>query len=232
MTPLTAYLALALYPLVRFLGLLLLNPVAFYWGFTKGKEPMPPPVLERAESVSRCMLFIIDAILLAGIFYFIRRHSISFTHFGFPLDGWLTAALVGCSIGAAWEGFRRQLMAQFQPAVGEPGNHWVLRGNRGLWVLLFITGSFSEESWRALCLVLLMMAGHSAAFAVVVSSLVFGITHLRQGFGGVLNAALVGVGLALLFLWFGTLIAPFAAHFTANTIHMYWMRRVSAESTQ
>jgi membrane protease YdiL (CAAX protease family) len=48
--------------------------------------------------------------------------------------------------------------------------------------------------------------------AIAAACVVFGIAHFYQGFAGVIVTALLGFGLAMLYLWTGNLAAPMVLH--------------------
>ena len=99
----------------------------------------------------------------------------------------------------------------------------------GNWKLLailvalnLVLAAFGEEMvWRGYALprVAELLGGSRLAFAasLVVVNAAFGLAHLYQGESGVVQASVQGVLLGLLYLATGrNLIAPIAAHFTAN----------------
>ncbi len=58
----------------------------------------------------------------------------------------------------------------------------------------------------------------SSSVAVLLSSTIFAIGHGYQGSGGVLTVGLMGLLLALVYLWRGSLVAPITMHFLQNFI--------------
>lgn len=186
---------------------------------------MPEGMRLKAEASGRYVLFVIDALLLVGVFYLAWRHRLPPDRMGVRLDHWETHALVGCFVGLAWEALKLAAAFLSPPSSSLRANDF-MRGSAFLWIVIFLTGSIAAEVWRAFTLVTLITSGHSAELAVMMSAIAFGIGHLRLRLGGALGAAVAGAVFAVLFLWSGTLVAPFAAHFTANTAHMYWLRRI------
>ena len=57
-------------------------------------------------------------------------------------------------------------------------------------------------------------------FLSIVSAAIFGWMHAPQGWLGMVLAALIGLGLSLLFLWRGSLLAPLAAHWVFNVVQL------------
>ena len=79
--------------------------------------------------------------------------------------------------------------------------------------LLSLNAGIGEElSFRlALPLVATLALGNAIA-GLIVAAAAFGLVHLYQGWIGVAATLLVGLGLAALYLWTGSLAAPMALH--------------------
>lgn len=60
------------------------------------------------------------------------------------------------------------------------------------------------------------------------SGILFGAMHSPQGVWGMAGAGLAGVLFGLLFLWFGSLLAPVVAHYVANMVQIGIAMRVHA----
>ena len=100
-------------------------------------------------------------------------------------------------------------------------------GNEGMLALILllnlVLAGFGEEMvWRGYALPRVAgLLGESRAawlIAIIGVNVAFGLAHTYQGEPGVLQAAVQGVLLGLLYLFTGrNLIAPVAAHFSANT---------------
>ncbi len=59
-----------------------------------------------------------------------------------------------------------------------------------------------------------------APLLVAALGLIFGAMHSPQGALGMVVAAAVGIALSLLFLWSGSLLAPFVAHYLINLLQL------------
>ena len=59
-----------------------------------------------------------------------------------------------------------------------------------------------------------------APLLVATLGVVFGAMHSPQGSLGMVVAAAVGIALSLLFLWSGSLLAPFVAHYLINLLQL------------
>ncbi|MDE3179566.1 MAG: CPBP family intramembrane metalloprotease [Acidobacteriota bacterium] len=73
---------------------------------------------------------------------------------------------------------------------------------------------FAEELWRAVCLKTLVSSGNSTAQALVVISIVYGLTFLIWSPTVAVSECALGLVLGAMFFWSGSLLVPFAAHAT------------------
>jgi uncharacterized protein len=89
-----------------------------------------------------------------------------------------------------------------------------------LLALVFLTVvAVSEETvFRGYLIHRLRLVSGSAAFAVVFSSAVFAVGHGYQGAAGLATVGVMGVALALIYLWRQSLIAPIVIHFLQNFV--------------
>lgn len=60
-------------------------------------------------------------------------------------------------------------------------------------------------------------------------ALLFGLMHLPQGKLGVFETALAGGVFSLLFLWRGSLVTPFVAHYVADVFQLVQAQDTHAE---
>ncbi len=224
MSALSAYLALAIYPLIiNFFP----NPVWAYWQLPGGSARMPADTAERAERVGRYMLFFIDAVVALLVFIMMRRYSVSRIQVGLHLEHWKLHLLVGCTAGISWVGLQRLLLYLIEGEQPASATHFAEEGTVALWASIFFVGAFAEEFWRAFCLFAFTNTGHSTFVSVVLTAIAFSAGHLRPSTGGYLGVATLGVGLALLYLWQGSMVATYSAHVVANLGWLYWNRRVN-----
>lgn len=89
------------------------------------------------------------------------------------------------------------------------------REERWLFAAVAVTAGICEELlFRGFLLFYLqdLFLGLSLAAAVIVSSIVFGMAHLYQGAKGVLGTGVFGLGMALLYVWSGSLLLPIILH--------------------
>ncbi len=95
-----------------------------------------------------------------------------------------------------------------------------------LWSVLALapTAAFCEEYlYRGYLLTQLAQWFHSVSWAWVISSAVFGLAHIYQGFSGVVRAALLGALLAYPVVRLGTLYPSMAAHLLVDALLLGWL---------
>lgn len=107
----------------------------------------------------------------------------------------------------------------------DQGDHG--QANRIAWLLAVVVfAAVVEESvYRGYALhQLTPLAG--AAWAVIISSILFGLLHWAYGWWGMLATVVIGALFALLFLWRQSLVAPVIAHGLHNLINTLIKQKV------
>ncbi len=239
MTSLTAYVALATHPAVSFL---MPEPVSFCWAYRHGRmgsriPPMPPELRQRSERNSRYLSLVQDALLMAFVFYWMRRYSLPPTSIGLRLDRLGISVSAGVAGGLSMLGWgalvRRAVGAVVGRAVGRgalQSQELSAHGRDWIRALRLFSGVFAEELWRALSIVCLEQTGHSVLSAVIISSIVFGVGHLQTGprlagkLGLISGVGTGGAVFALLFVFSRSLVTPCAAHLVVNSVRLYATR--------
>jgi len=95
-----------------------------------------------------------------------------------------------------------------------------------LWSVLVLapTAAFCEEFlYRGYLLAQLGQWFHSVSWAWVASSVVFGLAHVYQGWGGMLRAALLGALLAYPVVRLGSLYPSIVAHGLIDALALVWL---------
>ena len=223
------FLALAVYPAAFFLGFSF-HPIEFRWGTDRARlgrsldEPMPRALQDKADAVARYLNFVVDVLIVMCIFAISRALHLTPARIGLQLAGWKRDVVFGIAAGAILIGTMRLMLRKVSIDPRHAFTYRVRKGSPLLWLLVFITGSFSEELWIALCLVVLRAREYSPTASVLMTIIVFGATHYSYRFWGAVAVAVKGVVSALLFLHFGSLVVTFSYHFVGNLGSLYWNR--------
>lgn len=86
-------------------------------------------------------------------------------------------------------------------------------------LLLVIVVAIAEETiFRGYLMLRIRNVTGSVPLAIVASSLVFAIGHGYQGVSGLVAVGVIGVELALVYVWRGSLVAPMTMHFLQDFI--------------
>jgi len=186
---------------------------------------MSPEMADKLERTGRYMPFFINILILLLVFIMMRRYSVSGIQVGLHLEHWKLHLLVGCTAGISWVGLQRLLLHLIEGEQRSSAAHPTEQGSGAVWVSTFFVGAFVDEFWRAFSLFGLTKTGHSTLVSVTLTSLAFGAGHVRSSIGGYLGVATLGAGLALLYLWQGSLVATYSAHLFVNLGWLYWIRR-------
>ncbi len=132
-----------------------------------------------------------------------------------PDKGLIAGVICGALIGGAALGVVVAKRFKLQPVtVGDveplmPRN----AAETGWTTLLALNAGFSEEVFFRLLLPLLLVGLlHNALLAFALATVLFGLVHSYQGAAGVAVTALLGAGLAGLYLWTGDLWVAIAVH--------------------
>lgn len=170
--------------------------------------------------------------LFLAAWIFLRLRGLGWRSAGFELDRrWLALLLVGVAAGAAFWAFEffveNPLLYRLTGGYPDLNVFSDLVGNVRLLAILIalnlVLAAFGEEMvWRGYALprVAQILGDSRAAWAasILAVNAAFALAHLYQGEAGIAQAAVQGVLLGLLYLATGrNLLAPIAAHFTANT---------------
>jgi membrane protease YdiL (CAAX protease family) len=95
-------------------------------------------------------------------------------------------------------------------------------------VLVLIVAGAEETIFRGYLLLRLRELTRSTTIAVAIATLVFASGHTYEGIGGVIAVAVMGVVLALVYLWRRSLIAPVVLHFLQDFLGLVivpWLSR-------
>jgi hypothetical protein len=211
---------LLLYPV---LYLLPLNLVRFRWGFEQGLAPMPPEVQEKAKTADRIELSVKHAILLAVVVFLIHGSPISTHEVGLTTDNWKAALGVGILFSLFPLGLTKLRLRNMPPEkVLEESQS---RGPVAAWCGLNTLASFSNEFWRAFCIVSLIRLDLSAWVAVPIVAVVYGTLNLQTSVARALGSATFGGVAGFLFVYTGSLLSPLTMVLIAAGAYLYQVRQ-------
>jgi Type II CAAX prenyl endopeptidase Rce1-like len=217
-----AYFVVALYPLLAYLfG----DPAAFRWGLEHGSEAMPPAVELRTQRNGRVYWILRYLVLSAYLLYGLRAIPI---HTVTPIR----SAIVGIILGLALVQVRLLAIRLWPDLSFANAAHPALLGPIGVWAAIIVLGGFSEELWRAFCLVSLHRDGSNMEAAILGTSVVFALSELAGRPSRISSqreevafTVLVGVCLAELFLTFHSVTMIICANVAYNGLSFYRLRR-------
>ena len=223
MSSVVPYIALSIFPVAFVLGYSF-NPPEFLWAVRHGFEPMPERVLAKATTFRRYANFLGHALIVGLLAVLASSNSITPARMGLHLDNWKTNVAVGIAAGLLLVAIQALLTRSTFHGPSPSFAYHASRGSVALWLLIFLSGAFSEELWIAFCIVALLATGHSVIVSIAVTAIVFAAVHYSYGFGGAVAVAFKGTASALLFLWSGSLIPMFLFHLIGNIGSLYWAR--------
>lgn len=222
MSPYTPYLGLAIFPLA---SILVINPVQFRWGMKHPFEPMPPDVAKRTRTLNRRYLgFAMNAFTILFVMLLMSHVSVSARAVGLSASRWELYATIGIGAGAVWLGLQ-ELVSYFSRGIRpKQETDEFQEGATVLWISFFLTGVFAEEFWRAFCIIAFLRAGDSISFAIIMTAIVFALSHSGRSMSGRIGIIPFGIAAALLFVACGSLAATFSFHLVVNVGSFYRIR--------
>ncbi len=97
-------------------------------------------------------------------------------------------------------------------------------GQLALAAVLVVVVAITEETiFRGYLLLRFLEVSRSRVFSVVLSSLIFSIGHGYEGIAGVATVGVMGMILALVYLWRGSLVAPMTMHFLQDFVTIVFL---------
>lgn len=164
-----------------------------------------------------------DLALLALVLYWVWRNQEPFSAIGLDGRHLSRELLVGALLFVPFlvlVGAIRMALDALGLAEAEPVPAFLIPqggGQIALALLFLIVVAVTEETlFRGYLIHRLQQVTGSVTAAVLVSSALFSLGHGYQGASGLLTAGLLGVILAGIYLWRGSLVAPMVLHFLQN----------------
>jgi membrane protease YdiL (CAAX protease family) len=85
-------------------------------------------------------------------------------------------------------------------------------------IMVFVVAVSEETIFRGYLILRFKSVTKSAAYAIVISSIIFSIGHGYEGAGGVIIVGIMGAVFAVIYLWRKSLVAPIVMHFMQDFI--------------
>lgn len=173
------------------------------------------------------MLSMTHALLLASLLYLSAAYHGPSVATALRVRQWSPDLFAGALFGAFWFVAFGLVVRSPRADLSQLAQKRFRRGSLTFWIPALTLGSLVEELWRAQCLTQMTSLPLSSSTSVVVSTVFFVGAHPRLRLGGFIRVALFGLVAAILYLRFGSVVAPFTAHLVANLSALYWIRQVS-----
>lgn len=191
-----------------------------------------PADKQRSVERSGRLLWILRYLLLdAYIFYALQKTVARYPSVGFILNHSILSLLSGATLGILFT-LIRIYGASWRPGL-RLANAWQpeASGPISIWLTIILVGGFSEELWRAFCIVAIQNDGKNPQFAVLLTSAVFAISQLSgrpsritSNRDEIFFTALIGVALGTLFLATGSLVSVVTANIVYQVSLLYVLR--------
>jgi membrane protease YdiL (CAAX protease family) len=153
----------------------------------------------------------------------LARQHVAPDRVGLHLHQWphnLAVGLLAGGLRVVSQIFARMLVTITKENFNNPE---ILRGPAYYWICCGLVGALAEELWIASSLVALQSTGRTAAFAILVTSCVFGAAHYTYRFGAI-AVAIIGAVSCGLILWTGSLLPSILFHYIGNLGLFVWAR--------
>ena len=160
-------------------------------------------------------LGIFGALAIIGFSLWLHGESIASLGFGFPHNWWQTV-LLGLALGTVIQLISVALIEPFADRVtGGTHDHSIVANVKGSWkafvqwmlIVWMFVALLEEGIYRGFLMTEMVKIIGTDSWAIVinilVSSIVFGLSHGYQGRSGILSTAIIGVLLGCIFVWGG-----------------------------
>ena len=198
--------------------------------------PLPPELRELSERNSRCIRFLVSGVQCLSVYFMECEYLVPAADIGIHMHRWPIFVAFGMAAGLVYLVYLGLIRAGGSRLARKEVPYYtpdyLTHGSSSHWVLSNILSCFSEEFWRAFCLVSLQQVHHGDMFAVVASSLAFAVYHFQMAGHGVLyefgrlsSYVVFGVLFADLFLLTHSIVPIYAGHLLVNLVALYRARK-------
>lgn len=229
MSELGAYLTIAAYPLI---GIFVFDWWNMGWGSEHHSFVLPPELKRKREEAGRPLLLVKSFILLlllrivdgGGLWHLANKPA--------QLQGLFISILCGIAGGGTMAIFRHFLSSLTPSAALSEMNEYFLNGSISMWLSIFVVGAFTEELWRALCILSFEQNGHAVLVANLLIAFAFSVAHqsglpsrIAPGVASAGAEMTIGLMLGGLFIWSRNLIVPCFANLVYYIAIFFLARR-------
>jgi len=185
---------------------------------------MPAEMEDQAEAADRVALFVTQLLLLVIVVLVMLGSRISPYEIGITAENWKSALATGALLGLVSLCLIKLVNASSEMLRKEAESH----GPATTWFGLILLGSTSNEVWRAFCVVALIRLHSPVSVAVAIAALFFAVTEcLHFSVARALGTVTVGCVAGFLFVYTGSLLAPFAMSVIVGLTNLIQIRRAS-----
>jgi hypothetical protein len=174
--------------------------------------------LRQGTSVTLAGVLVAEAVAFVALVLWLRRRSLSLRSLGFVRPARWPPVIMAVVFSLAYAGFT--LM------IPEVRSHAAEVSAFKVWgVFVCVIGAIVEETiFRGFILAELERLRSSTWMQVMVSGVTFGLLHIGFSWWGMVCTTLMGMGMALTYLWSGrSLFAPVIGHCLINIIVEPWL---------
>ncbi len=165
-----------------------------------------------------------DLSLVALLLFFLWRNREPFSWIGLTHRNLLGEALLGVLLYVPFAfitGWLERVFERSGLSAPGPSSPFAFRGTGDLALAIFmvVVVAIAEEAiFRGYLLRRFIAITGSATFSVVLSTVIFALGHGYEGTASVLTVGVMGLFLAVLYLWRRSLVAPIVLHFLQDFI--------------
>jgi membrane protease YdiL (CAAX protease family) len=192
---------------------------------------MPPALLRKAEHSGRFLFFLKYTILLLALRLIVGRNFWRIVPIKLPSHEIMIVIGIGIIVGLLAFACRRLLVVISPTIAGTEAQDDLLRGPLALWLVIFVFGAFTEEVWRALCILALQQNGYGVTWALLLPAFAFAVAHLSGlppripgGLENIVPEAGIGFILGALIVWSGSILPASLASMIYYTSNVFWLR--------
>lgn len=192
---------------------------------------MPLDLLNKAEHVGRFLFLLKYIVLLVALRLLVGQDFWRIVPIKSPSRSIVVLIGLGTIGGFVAFAFRRLMALMSGVMARTETQDSLLRGPITTWLVILASGAFTEEFWRALCILALGQNGYSPTSAVLWPAFAFAVAHVAGlppripgGLENFVPEMGIGVILGVLIMWSGSLLPASLASMSYYTSNLFWLR--------